>query len=80
MPITEKLLAGCIFKAKSGKEFAVIFEDNGKVDILYPNGFQRRDEDRMRVINECELVHDFESISKAIDYITGSSKEDASFS
>lgn len=80
MPITERLLAGCVFKAKSGKEFAVIFEDNGKVDILYPNGFQRRDEDRMRVIEECELVHDFESISKAIDYITGSSKEDASVS
>lgn len=81
MPITERLLAGCVFKAKSGKEFAVIFEDNGKVDILYPNGFQRRDEDRMRVIDECELVHDFESISKAIDYImAGSSKEDASVS
>ena len=80
MPITESLLAGCVFKAKSGKEFAVIFEDNGKADILYPNGFQRRDEDRMRIIRECELVNDFESISKAIDYITGSSKEDTSFS
>lgn len=81
MPITESLLAGCVFRAKSGREFAVIFEDDGKVDLLYPNGFQRRDEDRMRVIRECELVYDFESISKAIDYImAGSSKEDASIS
>lgn len=81
MPITESLLAGCIFKAKSGKEFAVIFEDDGKADILYSNGFQRRDESRMRIVKECELVHDFGSISKAIDYImAGSSKEDASIS
>lgn len=78
---SENLLIGWILKGESGKEFAVIFEDRGIVDILYANGFQRRDVNKFEMLKRCDLVKDMGSSSKAIDYImAGSSKEDASVS
>lgn len=63
---------GCLIASKAtGIQAGIIYEDNGRFDIMFKNGTQHRDLPREMVERDYELLNDFMSVSKLLDYMFG---------
>lgn len=63
--------AGQIWISKTGIKVAVVFENNGKSDIMFNNKSQFRDLPNEVLKRDYTLLKDLGSTSKAIDFILG---------
>lgn len=64
--------AGCLIVSKStGIQAGILFADRGKFDIIFKNKTQYRDLPKELVERDYELIKDFGSVSKLLDYMFG---------
>ena len=63
---------GCLIVSKAtGIQAGIVFEDNGKFDIIFKNKTQYRDLPREMIERDYEVLNDFRSVSKLLDYMFG---------
>ena len=64
--------AGCLIVSKAtGIQAGIVFEDRGKFDIIFKNKVQYRDLPREIIERDYEVLNDFGSVSKLLDYMFG---------
>lgn len=64
--------AGCLVVSKAtGVQAGILFADRGKFDIIFKNKTQYRDLPREMIERDYEVLNDFRSVSKLLDYMFG---------